>query len=149
MSKFLSWMRDEKKLRPVAALLLLLALSIWPGVNSPSSGPGAGVAFGQEMSSGDVPDSYFTGEDGTSCDVDPCNGDPCCGDPCCGDPCCGDPCCGDPCCGDPYCGQYCYQVCEQHCGDNETCLWWDECTHTCYLWGDEVCWDECHLECYG
>lgn len=115
---------------------------------------GGGSSSGNEMSSGDVPDYYFTGEDGTSCDTgggDPCGGDPCCGDPCCGDPCCGDPCCGDPCCDDPYapgCGEQCYEICETVCGDNETCLDEDPYTHWCYLWANDVCWDECHVECY-
>lgn len=74
--------------------------------------------------------------------------DPCNGDPCCGDPCCNDPDCGDPCAGDPYCGMYCYDVCEYQCGDNETCAWDDPCTPGCDLWGDEICWWDCHQECY-
>lgn len=102
------------------------------------------------------PTSTFVGgpfvasaQDGESCEYDPCNGDPNCGDPCAGDPCCNDPDCGDPCAGDPYCGQYCFYTCETYCGDNETCLDWDDCTNTCYLWGDEVCWEECYWDCYG
>jgi hypothetical protein len=94
--------------------------------------------------------SHETGG-GDPCGSDPCCQNPCCGDPCCGDPCCGDDqCCGDYCCahpGDPSC-QTCYTVCERVCGDNEDCWDWDEYTHTCYLWGSDVCWDECHQECY-
>ena len=87
---------------------------------------------------------------------DPCGGDPCCENPCCGDPCCGDPCCGDDqCCGDYCCAhpgspecETCYQVCETVCGDNEDCWDWDEYSHICLLWGSDVCWEECHQECY-
>jgi hypothetical protein len=76
-------------------------------------------------------------------EVDPCNGDPCCGDPCCNDPDCGDPCAGD-----PYCNTYCYDVCEYQCGDNETCVWDDPCTPGCDVFGNDICWWDCHQECY-
>ena len=130
--------RLGRKTRPdllkVLSLLLMVAALVLPPALSPAGGPFVASA-----------------QDGESCesDPDPCAGDPNCGDPCGGDPCCNDPSCGDPCYNDPNCGQYCFYMCEQVCGDNETCLDWDECTNTCYLWGDEVCWEECEWECYG
>ncbi|HEV7472516.1 MAG TPA: hypothetical protein VGN90_00610 [Pyrinomonadaceae bacterium] len=145
---------SKNNLRLVAGVLVLLAMCVAVLVLTADSRLGGQVAFAQGSGDPD-PSEYAGGEGGDSCEVDPCGGDPCCGDPCCGDPCCGDPCCGDPCCGD-YCCQYpgdpscqdCYEVCETVCGDNEDCLDWDEYTHTCWLWGDEVCWQECHQECY-
>jgi hypothetical protein len=124
------------------ACLLLALVAISPSMNWPG---GNFITRAQEEELCEDPCC------GNPCCGDPCCGDPCCGDPCCGDPCCGDPCCGDPCCEDPGapgCGPICYEVCEEVCGDNETCLDWDECTNTCYLWGDEVCWTECWVECY-
>lgn len=107
----------------------------------------AGVVMAQAGSGEANPDEYAPDGTTASCDAnDPCAGDPCCGDPCCGDPCCGDPCCDDPTA--PGCGEQCYEVCTTQCGDNETCLDEDPYTHWCYLWGNDVCWDDCHVECY-
>lgn len=138
--------REKLRLATIIWLALALGLAI---IGASRQG-----VFAQ--GSGDPDPSEYAGGDGDSCEVDPCGGDPCCGDACCNDPCCGDPCCGDDfCCGDYCCNhpgdpscEDCYEVCERVCGDNETCLDWDEYTHTCWLWGDEVCWDECHMECY-